>query len=152
MTRFSLIPASYVFLRSDRGVLLQLRQNTGYMDGHWSAGAAGHVEPGETAVQAAIREVREELGVSVEPASLRCAAVMQRTDGTDHPIEQRVEWYFTCDAWHGEPEVQEPLKCGGLDWFALDDLPKAVPPHELRALDAVRRGTSAALLSVGPHW
>ncbi|MEZ5085322.1 MAG: NUDIX domain-containing protein [Tessaracoccus sp.] len=41
----------------DGTVLLQLRQNTGYMDGHWTAGAAGHVEPGETAPQAAARDL-----------------------------------------------------------------------------------------------
>ena len=34
-------------------VLLQLRQNTGYMDDHWAAAAAGHVERGETAYDAA---------------------------------------------------------------------------------------------------
>ncbi|UNK70282.1 NUDIX domain-containing protein [Microbacterium sp. H1-D42] len=152
MHSFALIPASYVFLRSPKGVMLQLRQNTGYMDGYWSAGAAGHIEFGETAVQAAIREVREELGVVVEADALHCAAVMQRTDGTDRPIEQRVEWYFTCEDWTGEPTVQEPAKCGGLDWFALDALPEMVPPHERRALEAIRQGTSASLLSVGPNW
>lgn len=149
---FSLIPASYVFLRSPKGVLLQLRQNTGYMDGHWSAGAAGHIELGETAAQAAIREAREELGVVVEADALNCAAVMQRTDGTDRAVEQRVEWYFTCDEWAGEPAVQETAKCGGLGWFTLEDLPEMVPPHERRALEAIRQGTSAALLSVGPDW
>ena len=41
MTRYSLIPASYVYLLRDGAVLLQLRQNTGYMDGYWAAGAAG---------------------------------------------------------------------------------------------------------------
>ena len=44
-------------------VLLQLRQNTGYMDDHWAAAAAGHVEKGETAYDAARREAREEIDV-----------------------------------------------------------------------------------------
>ena len=59
--RFVVVPAAYVFLLRGSGpdteVLLQLRQNTGYMDGHWTAGAAGHVEPGETAPQAAARDL-----------------------------------------------------------------------------------------------
>jgi len=46
--RFVVVPASYVFLLRDGSdgsvtgteVLLQLRQNTGYMDGHWAAAAA----------------------------------------------------------------------------------------------------------------
>ena len=60
--RFVVVPASYVFLLRDGitgpEVLLQLRQNTGYMDDHWAAAAAGHVERGETAYDAARREAR----------------------------------------------------------------------------------------------
>ena len=149
---FAVIPASYVFLRSDRGVLLQLRQNTGFMDGKWAAGAAGHVELGETALQTAVRELREELGVEVDPRDLHCVAVMQRTDGTDTPREQRVEWFFTCDRWQGEPTILEPHKCGALEWFSLDALPDEMPDHELHALDAVRRETTAEMLFHGPSW
>lgn len=149
---FAVIPASYVYLRSERGVLLQLRQNTGFMDGRWAAGAAGHVELGETAVQTAIRELREEVGVDVEPDALHCVAVMQRTDGTDTPREQRVEWFFTCDRWQGTPTILEPDKCGGLEWFPLDALPEAMPEHERQALEAVRRQSSAELLFHGPSW
>ena len=46
--RFVVVPAAYVFLLRDGAsgveVLLQLRRNTGYMDEHWAAAAAGHVE------------------------------------------------------------------------------------------------------------
>lgn len=46
--RFAIVPAAYIMLRRDDGqVLPQLRQNTGYLDGHWAVGAAGHVEAGE---------------------------------------------------------------------------------------------------------
>ena len=38
------MPATYVLLRRENEVLLQLRQNTGYRDGHWAAAIAGHVE------------------------------------------------------------------------------------------------------------
>ena len=66
--RFVVVPASYVFLLRDGAagteVLLQLRQNTGYMDDHWAAAAAGHVERGETAYDAARREALEEIGVT----------------------------------------------------------------------------------------
>ena len=55
--RFVVVPAAYVFLLRDGvggpEVLLQLRQGTGYMDNHWAAAAAGHVEKGETAYDAA---------------------------------------------------------------------------------------------------
>ena len=48
--RFVVVPASYVYLLREADgateVLLQLRQGTPYMDGHWAAAAAGHVERG----------------------------------------------------------------------------------------------------------
>lgn len=149
MSRFSIVPSSYVYLRRGGSVLLQLRQNTGYMDGLWAAGAAGHVELGETAADAAVREAREELGIGIQPANLSAVAVMQRTDGTDAPIEQRVDWFFVCDAWQGDPRILEPRKCAELAWFDLDALPARMPLYEREALRALRAGGTATLLSHG---
>lgn len=149
MSHFSVVPESYVFLCRDQTVLLQRRQNTGYMDDCWSAGAAGHVELGETAASAAIREAREELGVHVAPEALSAVAVMQRTDGTANPMEQRVDWFFVCDVWGGEPLIREPIKCAELSWFRLDDLPLNLPAHERLALDALREGRRSAVLTFG---
>ncbi|MCV7595585.1 NUDIX domain-containing protein [Micrococcus luteus] len=106
---FALVPASYVLLLRGPEVLLQRRQNTGYMDGFWVAGAAGHVEPGETARHAAVREAREELGVDIASAGLELVTVMQRTDGVGLTREQRVDWFWTCKEWMGElkrPELR----------------------------------------------
>ena len=61
--RFQVVPAAYVFLLRGSEVLLQLRQNTGYRDGHWAAAAAGHVEHGESVLVAAVREAEEEIGL-----------------------------------------------------------------------------------------
>ncbi|WP_203580099.1 NUDIX hydrolase [Microbacterium hibisci] len=149
MTRYSLIPAAYVYLVRDGEVLLQLRQNTGYMDGFWTAGAAGHLEPGETAVRAAVRELEEELGLVVPTSAMVAASVMQRTDGTSNPREQRVDWFFTCSSWDGEPTIREPHKCAELRWFALGDLPAEVPAYERTALEWLRDNTSVGLLNVG---
>jgi 8-oxo-dGTP pyrophosphatase MutT (NUDIX family) len=133
--RFVVVPASYVYLlREGAGgteVLLQLRQGTPYMDGHWAAAAAGHVERGETAYDAARREALEELGVT--DVELEFAFTMQRTQHAD-AIDERVDFFFTARAWSGEPRVVEPHKCAELRWCALDALPSPMVPHEANAL------------------
>jgi 8-oxo-dGTP diphosphatase len=140
--RFRVVPASYVFLlravTSGRDeVLLQLRQNTGYMDGHWAAAAAGHVERGETAYDAARREAHEEIGVEV--VDLTFVTSMQRTRHAD-PIDERIDFFFTCRSWTGEPRVVEPMKSADLRWCPLDDLPDPVVPHELFVLRGLGTG------------
>ena len=146
---FALVPASYVYLLHDDAVLLQLRQNTGYMDGCWTAGAAGHIEMGETAQRAAVRELDEELGITVSVVDLRATAVMQRTDGTAAPREQRVDWFFACERWVGTPKIGEPRKCAELRWFGLDNLPRTVPAYERLALNWLREHEGVGLLSTG---
>ena len=152
----SLVPAAYVILlRGDDPeparceVLLQLRRNTGYMDGHWACGVAGHVEPGESVVHTAVREAREELGLTLEPADLVPLTGMHRTNGGDAPLEQRVDWFFTCRRWGGRPTVREPDKDAGLAWFPLARLPSPVPPHELAVLTALAHGPVPAILTFG---
>jgi 8-oxo-dGTP pyrophosphatase MutT (NUDIX family) len=141
--RFRLVPASYVFVLRARTspagdeVLLQLRQNTGYMDGQWAAAAAGHVEAGETAYDAARREAREEIGVEV--GDLRFLTSMQRTRHAD-PIDERIDFFFSCRSWSGEPRIVEPAKCAALEWFALDALPDPVVPHERFVLERLGTG------------
>jgi 8-oxo-dGTP diphosphatase len=141
--RFVLVPASYVYLlrEGDDGteVLLQLRQGTPYMDGHWAAAAAGHVERGETAYDAARREAVEELGVT--DVALEFAFTMQRTQHAD-AIDERVDWFFTARTWSGEPRVVEPEKAASIGWFPLLSLPDPVVPHEAYALAHLSAGTA----------
>lgn len=154
--RFVVVPAAYVFLlrggvdgADDTEVLLQLRANTGFMDGHWAAAAAGHVERGETAYDAAHREAREELDVG--DLELAFVTAMQRTRSGE-PIDERIDFFFTCRRWSGEPRVVEPEKCADLRWCrldSLDHLPDPVVPHERAVLEAIRRGTTTPYTTFG---
>ena len=148
MDRFVVVPAAYVYLlrEGDAGtqVLLQLRQGTGYMDGHWAAAAAGHVERGETAYDAAQREALEELGIT--EIDLEFRFTMQRTQH-DLPIDERVDFFFTARSWVGDPRVVEPLKCAEIRWCRLDDLPDPVVPHERLAIESL--GTLTPYLTFG---
>lgn len=145
---FAVVPASYVYLlrevSQDTEVLLQLRQGTPYMDGHWAAAAAGHVERGETAYDAAQREATEELGIT--DVELEFAFTMQRTRGGE-AIDERVDFFFTARAWAGEPRIVEPDKAGDLRWCPLSALPEPMVPHEAYALSQL--GSEQRYLSHG---
>jgi 8-oxo-dGTP diphosphatase len=124
-------------MRRGDEVLLQLRANTGYMDGYWAAAAAGHVEAGESVFHAAAREAREELAVTIEPLDLRPLCSMHRTHGNGRPVDERVDFFFECWKWTGRPRLVEPDKAADLRWFALADLPDDVVPHELSVLHSL---------------
>ncbi|MEP7764881.1 NUDIX domain-containing protein [Sanguibacter sp. 25GB23B1] len=150
--RFQVVPAAYVvFLRDEpvAEVLLQLRRDTGYMDGYWATAAAGHVERGESVVDAALREVREELGLVVVAEDLEPLTAMHRTTPGGGPIEERVDFFFRCTRWEGVPRLQELDKAADLRWFAWDDLPEPVVPHERAVLDALRAGGPSRLMTFG---
>ncbi len=146
--RFRVVPAAYVFMRRGDQVLLQLRDKTGYMDGYWAAAAAGHVEEGESVFEAAAREALEEVGVTIEPADLHPLCAMHRTHGNHHDEDERVDFFFECRHWLGEPRTLED-KAIDLRWFAQDALPDNVVPHERRVLDSLAAGSLDAVITFG---
>lgn len=147
-----LIPAAYVVLRKGAlgdTVLLQRRSGTGYMDGFWSVATAGHVEFGESIIEAACRELAEELGVRAEPADMRALCAMHRVQGPDSERDQRVDFFFECTAWIGDPKLQELDKADALEWFPLDALPEPMVPHEAAVLGLLASGDLAAITTTG---
>jgi 8-oxo-dGTP pyrophosphatase MutT (NUDIX family) len=142
--RFRVVPAAYVLMRrtyhGTEQVLLQLRDGTGYMDGHWAAAAAGHVEAGESVFAAAVREAAEELGITIDPRDLAPLAVLHRTSPPHGPVDERVDFFFECRRWDGEASRQERDKSADLRWFDLTALPEPIVPHELQVLAGLRDG------------
>ena len=102
-----------------RQVLLHRRQNTGYMDGLWDIAGSGHVDAGETATQALIREAMEELGVVLRPEDVSFAHLSHRLGTRTY-----YDLYFLVRAWIGTPRICEPEKCSALAWFDVDMLPE----------------------------
>src|SRR6478672_11351678 len=98
-------------------VLLGLKQ-TGFGKGK-IVGIGGHVEPGETDQQAAVREVLEETGVVLRVEDLADA-------GSVHFVfPARPEWnmqtrLFTARQWHGQPAPSDEILP---EWFPVDTLP-----------------------------
>jgi 8-oxo-dGTP pyrophosphatase MutT (NUDIX family) len=155
VSSFQVVPAAYLLLlrgeADDTEVLLQLRgPGASYMSGHWAAGAAGHIEYGESVAVAAAREAREELGVEVRPGDIEPLCTMQRTEpGNPNPIEQRVDFFVTSRRWSGEPTIQEPGKCLELRWCRFGELPDPVVPHERHVLEQYAHGRVPPIISQG---
>jgi len=137
--RSLLVAAAYVILRRDDEVLLQLRAGTGYRDGHWAV-LAGHVDPGESVHEAAVREAQEEAGVTIDPADLHPLTAIHRFERGGPQVEQRLDAFFLVTHWSGEPRLQEADKAAEMGWFRLDDLPEPTVPHERDVLDLLAAG------------
>ena len=121
--------AVHIFFFQGGNVLLLRRFNTGYADGNYSV-PAGHLEGDETVVQAAIREVREEVGVALRPDDVLVVGTMHRKSRNE-----RVDFFVTVRRWSGEPSNCEPEKCDDLSWFPLDALPTNTVPYIRRAVE-----------------
>ena len=98
--------------------------------------------PGRRGVERCARVVqtivRHALGVDIASAGLELVTVMQRTDGVGLTREQRVDWFWTCKEWMGEPRICDPEKTSDLRWFPLTDLPDLVPAYERIVLAGLR--------------
>jgi len=119
---------AHVFLIRSGTVLLARRANTGFEDGHYGP-VGGHLEPGETVVQAAVRECREEIGVDLEPAALEVIGVSHYTS----PAGDGVDFFLRATRWTGEPTVT--AECDDLRWCLPDALPDTTIPFVRRALE-----------------
>lgn len=136
MTRrhFTFVAEVHLVLPRGPEQLLLLRQNTGYMDGHWSL-VAGHVDGNETFREAMAREAREEAGLDLPPDTLDLVHMMHRLSD-----RERISLFFTPRIWHGTPRNMEPEKCAALEWRAA--LPDNTIPYIRRALAHIAQGTS----------
>ncbi len=126
----------HLILRRGDQVLLARRSGTGYADGLLNA-PSGHVEDGEDVRQAVIREAYEEVGVVVDPDTIRTALVMQHSAPSGDP---RTGWFFEAREWRGTPVNREPDKCSGIDWYPLDALPDDMVAYCRAGFDAYRAG------------
>jgi len=116
--RFLTRQAIFVICRNDKNeVLLERRENTGYLDGYWDF-PSGHVETGEGLREAAIRELKEETDLDSLIEDMKLVHIEQFFVDEDY-----VNYTFHVRKFTGQPKIMEPDKCGDLEWFAIDDLP-----------------------------
>ena len=115
--RALMLVAAAALVDADGRVLLQQRPPGGSLAGLWEF-PGGKLEQSETAEIALIRELREELGISVESACLAPATFASAALGD----RQMILLLYVCRKWRGQPQ---PLVASALRW---------VRPLEMHAL------------------
>lgn len=99
-------------------ILLQERQNTGYMDGKYDMACSGHVEKGESMSMALVREAEEEIDVEIDEKDLELVSII-------HPYqEDYINAFFVAKKYKGIPKIMEKEKCSSLEWFNMKELPE----------------------------
>lgn len=125
--------AVYVILEQEGNIFLLRRHNTGYADGQYTL-PAGHVDEGESFLQAAVRELDEEVGVTLSQDELSHVHTLYRS----RPDAVYVDVFFRAASWKGTPYNKEADKCDDASWFPQDSLPKSILPHVELVLTQVR--------------
>ncbi len=120
---FTILPSVNVSLLDRDRILLSRRANTGWMDGYLCI-PGGHVEVNETPRQAAVRELEEELGVTVKVDDLEFICVAARNTKPN----QYVAYEFVIRDKKTKFKNAEPEKCSELIWVDINNLPEDVIP------------------------
>lgn len=113
-------------------VLVQQRPLDKTMAGLWEF-PGGKIEPGEIPEAALIRELEEELGITVAGSSITPAAFASNTLFRRHLILL----LYICRVWTGVPR---PLDAIALRWVRIEDLRDlAMPPADRPLIELLQR-------------
>jgi 8-oxo-dGTP diphosphatase len=135
----------FALLVRDGRLLLLRRAGSGWADGAL-APPAGHLDGGEDAVTATLRELREETGVVGHPAGCRLALVAH--SAPEFPgDEPYLNLFFVIAGWSGFPAIREPELCTELVWASPADLPADTVDYLAPVLRAIAAGEP--LLTIG---
>jgi 8-oxo-dGTP pyrophosphatase MutT (NUDIX family) len=134
--RFTPNAAAHTLVIKDDSILMLRRFNTGWMDGLYTT-PTGHIEQGESATEAAARELHEETGLSVDPTTLEHAITVHRQNESKGVYFDN---YFIAYQYSGEPHIAEPDKSDDVEWLPLATLGDSVVPTVLRAIKNFQAG------------
>ncbi len=122
---------SVIFIfRQDDKVLFLKREHTGACDGYYML-PGGHVDKDELVLTAAVRELKEELDVTVQPEDLVFRLV--------EPTRTHMHLFFEVLRYTGEIKNNEPYKHSDVSFLTLDN--PDIHPFCVAELNAIAKGT-----------
>ena len=132
MEREKFLSSIYLIIKNENGeILLQRRQGTKLWPGYLAL-PAGHIDEGENAYEAVVREAREELGITISIEDIIDTFVVNRKNKSLPPY---YDVYFEVSKYLGEIRINEPEKCSELVWCSPDKLPNDMIDFEKEAME-----------------
>lgn len=108
----------------------------------------GRGEPGESALETAVREIREELGLDVDP--VRLTGVYFERDW--RPREDAHHFVFECRLRSGSaPRIADAKEIAGFGYFELDQLPRPISDFTVQRIRDAAAGGAARLTAIAPR-
>jgi len=102
-----------------------------YAENRWET-PGGKIEEGETPVEAAVRELREETGLEAEPVEVGGRVV-------DKSLDRGVRIVFRPVAlWVDSTEVVLSVEHSGFEWLHAEEFRRRLPEHNVEAAESVR--------------
>lgn len=145
MGKENFLSAIYLIIKNDEGkILLQRRQGSKLWPG-FLALPAGHVDEGENVYDAAIREAKEELSITITKKDIIDSFVVNRRNKSLAPY---FDVYFEIASYEGKIKINEPEKCSELKWVDIDNLPSDMVDFEIEAIKNRQRNIMFSTIDV----
>ncbi|OKP05607.1 nucleotide triphosphate diphosphatase NUDT15 [Xenorhabdus eapokensis] len=120
-----------VIIINDKGEIL-LGKRTSQHAPYWSI-FGGHVDPGESFEECAIREIKEEIDLTIH--NPKVYGICNNLETYREEGKHTVSVCLLAQYAGGEPKLMEPDKCEQLVWCDPDHLPE---PHFEASRNAIR--------------
>jgi 8-oxo-dGTP pyrophosphatase MutT (NUDIX family) len=130
----TLLVAAVIVHDEDTGRVLLLQRGAAskFAPLQWDL-PSGKTDKGESVTAAAARELKEETGLTVDPATLHVAGIIHGARGVEAP-DGFLTVIFAARQWDGEPVNAEPRKHAQIAWFPITDVPADLVPDRRQAL------------------
>ncbi len=126
--RPTVLVAAVALIDAKGRILLAKRPAGKSMAGLWEF-PGGKVEEGEAPEAALIRELKEELGIDVEPEALKGLTIVSHVYQDFHLLMS----LYLCREWRGAPQGREGQECL---WVAPEEMRALpMPPADLPLID-----------------